>query len=121
MERRIKARGDVRTEDYLERFPELRANEEQLLEVVLLEYRLRKQFGLDSDAQELPRRFPELAQRLPAELCVTAFAPPNVEIRTPATAHLEPRVRKMWEKNDQGTSVERQTRAPLIIAPPKER
>jgi serine/threonine-protein kinase len=73
MERRIKAGDTVCTEDYLDRFPELREDEDRLLELVLLEHELRKQHGLDSHSDELPHRFPQLAERLPDDLRATVY------------------------------------------------
>jgi tetratricopeptide (TPR) repeat protein/tRNA A-37 threonylcarbamoyl transferase component Bud32 len=88
MERRLKARQTIRTEDYLERFPELRQDEEQLLELVLLEHRLRQQHGLGG-SDDLYDRFPQLADRLTVRLRETIPPlPDNVSVVRP-TAGLD--------------------------------
>jgi serine/threonine-protein kinase len=66
MERRIKAGWSACTEDYLQRFPELREHEEPLLKLALLEHHLRQEHGLGgSDA--LLIRFPKLAGYLSSQ------------------------------------------------------
>jgi hypothetical protein len=74
LERRIKAREQVRVEDYLRRFPELREGD-TLLELVLLERDLRRRHDPACNLAEYPARFPELAAQLETPLHTVIVAP----------------------------------------------
>jgi serine/threonine-protein kinase len=80
LERRIRAGNPTRVEGYLERYPELGANENDLLDLVLQEHRLCRRHGLPAAPDDLPARFPTLADRLRLHLLETsppAPAPPE--------------------------------------------
>ncbi len=64
MERRAKAGLQPRVEAYFEQFPELKSNDDDILELVLAELRLRKMKLPDQGVDECLRRFPQLAERL---------------------------------------------------------
>ena len=63
MERRAKAGLQPRVEGYFEQFPELKGNDDDILELVLAELRLRKMKLRDKGLDECRRRFPQLAER----------------------------------------------------------
>jgi serine/threonine protein kinase len=78
LERRTKAGERARVEEYLSRFPELRADDSTLLELVLLERDLRKRHDPAFETKEYPARFPELASQLD-ELSLTVELVPTVQ------------------------------------------
>jgi tetratricopeptide (TPR) repeat protein/tRNA A-37 threonylcarbamoyl transferase component Bud32 len=85
LERRTKAGERVRVEEYLSRFPELRADDSTVLELVLLERDLRKRHDPAFETQEYPARFPELASRLEDHWLTVNLAPAGPECH-PASA-----------------------------------
>lgn len=68
LELRLKNGLDVRVESYLERFPELENDPEQVVQLVASEYRIRRRLESDLDDQEYASRFPNLYKRLLAEM-----------------------------------------------------
>jgi len=64
MEHRAKTGLQPRVEAYLGQFPELQSNDDDLLELVLAELRLRKMKLPDDGLEECLQRFPQLAERL---------------------------------------------------------
>jgi tetratricopeptide (TPR) repeat protein len=66
LEYRLKAGSAARVEDYLTRYPELAANPETVLELVLAEVSLRRRIEPELTPDEYHRRFPQLRAELEA-------------------------------------------------------
>jgi len=64
MERRAKAGLQPRVDGYLEQFPELKSDDDDLVELVTAELRLRRTKMAGNGLDECLRRFPQLANRL---------------------------------------------------------
>jgi eukaryotic-like serine/threonine-protein kinase len=102
MERRVKAGSPPCIEDYLERFPELRDDEEQFVKLVLLEYRSRQQLGFEGNPDDVTRRFPQFASRLSALLNQTIPPLPDEHTVMPATRSLDLREYVLLESLGRG-------------------
>jgi hypothetical protein len=63
LEHRLKAGEPARVEDYLDRYPELRADPDVVLDLIAAEHALRRRGEPDLDPEEYLRRLRLLAQR----------------------------------------------------------
>ncbi len=70
---RLKARQDVRVEQYLEQYPELKCDRKTVIELILAEFRLRDKYGQRPTQASFAKRFPEFAD----ELAVLLKQPPR--------------------------------------------
>src|SRR5262245_4721198 len=68
LEYRLKAGDRARVEDYLAGFPELVADENAVLDLLVEEYRFRRGIGEAVTAAEYEQRFPQHAVRLTTRL-----------------------------------------------------
>jgi hypothetical protein len=71
---RLKAGGQARVETYLERFPALRQDPAQVLDLIQFEYECRRRREPDLNPGEYARRFPQFENELPGRLQPSAVS-----------------------------------------------
>jgi formylglycine-generating enzyme required for sulfatase activity/predicted Ser/Thr protein kinase len=90
---RLRAGLPARVEDYLERFPELRADSAWAVEVIAAEHHLRQERGEGPTLEEYLARFPEHAAALRGRLdaqAASGHAPTLAPVANPPAAVLPP-------------------------------